>query len=138
MQLESKKMCYEKAEQFVKAMKNTKFISDSENKKNLEFVCAVGDVEVEYNLRTNTDLLTIRGTKKYVGLTDSELTSVAQEMLQDEKYVFTAYNERIIFQLSIPSVNMHEDAENYVNSETEHFFMFLNRIAVEQVMAIKT
>lgn len=129
MQLESKKSCYQIAEQLVKELDNVTFISGSDNDRNLEFVCMIGDIEVDYNFRVRTDLLTIRGTKKYSGLSDSELTAMAQEILKDEKFGFTAYNENIIFQMSIPTLDMpEEDAIKHVNDETQSFIRFIARI----------
>lgn len=130
MKQESKILCYQKAYNLLKKMDHITDLKYPEQKKNLEFSCQIGDIETIYNMRLRTDLLTIRGIKKYPGLTDSQLTEIAKEILENEEYMYTAYNEMIIYQLSLTIASMTDkEAIALVNEKTEKFVSFLDQIA---------
>lgn len=130
MNQESKIQCYQSAYQMLKEIQYVKELCYPEKKRNLEFSCEIGDIYVAYNMRLKTDLLTIRGTKKYPGFTDSKLSEIAHKILETKDYLFTAYEESITFQLSV-SVACVPDPEalKMMNRKTEEFIYFLFEIA---------
>lgn len=130
MNQESKIQCYQSAYQILKDIKYVKDLCYPEKKRNLEFSCEIGDIHVIYNMRLNTDLLTIRGTKKYPGHTDSQLTEIAKKMVENKEYLFTAYEESITFQLSVTVASVPDvEALKIMNRKTEEFIYFLFEIA---------
>ena len=126
MNQDNKIKCYRKAYQYLKENKRVENLTYPENKKNLEFTCQIDDIDVEYNLRLALDFLTIRASKHYPGEPDSRLTEIGQNLIAGQTCKFTAYNETLIFQLSLPLVGIaDEDAKRFVNDETKKFFQFV-------------
>ena len=54
------------------------------------------------------------------------MTEIGQNLIAGQTCKFTAYNETLIFQLSLPLVGIaNEDAKRFVNDETKKFFQFV-------------
>lgn len=130
---ETKIECYRKAYQKCKEMDHVTNLGYPEEKKNLEFSCQIGDIEVEYNLRLRTDFLTIKGAKRYPNEPDSYLTEIGQRLTEGRGFQFTAYSETIVFQLALPLVGIaDEDAKRTINEQTDKFLDFLHEIVVNE------
>lgn len=130
---ETKVECYRNAYQKCKEMDCVTNLGYPEEKKNLEFSCNIGDIEVEYNLRLRTDLFTLKGAKRYPNEPDSHLTEIGQRLTEGRGFQFTAYSETIVFQVALPLVGIaDEDAKRTIIEQTDKFIDFLHEIVIRE------
>ncbi len=135
MKQEYKIQCYQDSYQELKNIPQVKNLNYPEEKKNLDFSCDISDIHVEYSMRLAIDFLTIRGSRSYPGLSDSELTEIGKKIVEGTSVKFTAYSETLIFQLSLPLVGVaDEDAKIFAVNESSKFFHFLlNVVGITEI-----
>ena len=135
MKQEYKIQCYQDSYQELKNIPQVKNLNYPEEKKNLDFSCDISDIHVEYSMRLAIDFLTIRGSRSYLGLSDSELTEIGKKIVEGTSVKFTAYSETLIFQLSLPLVGVaDEDAKIFAVNESSKFFHFLlNVVGITEI-----
>lgn len=127
MNIENKAKCYRGAFQVFQKNPLVQNLSYPKEKKDLIFNCNIGVFEVSYILKVKADLLILRAEAKFPRKPDEEIMEIAESYMKDEKRVrFTAFDEKMIIQTSVPYPNIaDEDAEVMLLENTEYFLSFI-------------
>lgn len=127
MNIENKAKCYRVAFQVFQKNPLVQNLSYPKEKKDLIFNCNIGVFEVSYILKVKADLLILRAEAEFPRKPDEEIMEIAESYMKDEKRVrFTAFDEKMIIQTSVPYPNIaDEDAEVMLLENTEYFLSFI-------------
>lgn len=127
MNIENKAKCYRVAFQVFQKNPLVQNLSYPKEKKDLIFNCNIGVFEVRYILKVKADLLILRAEVEFPRKPDEEIMKIAESYMKDEKRVrFTAFDEKMIIQTSVPYPNIaDEDAEVMLLENTEYFLSFI-------------
>lgn len=140
MQNEAKISCYQ---ELYSKLKEEDALSDfgwPSEKEHLDFYFKAGSTDITFRIYSNKDLMQLRSETPRLEYTDEENIQLAREISKNYYGIFgTAYDGKIIFNLSVPFPSIADEAGKQLIYEKTNYFinMILSQLEVEYVKELE-
>lgn len=140
MQNEAKISCYQ---ELYSKLKEEDALSDfgwPSEKEHLDFYFKAGNTDITFRIYSNKDLMQLRSETPRLEYTDEENIQLAREISKNYYGIFgTAYDGKIIFNLSVPFPSIADEAGKQLIYEKTNYFinMILSQLEVEYVKELE-
>ena len=128
MKTETKINVYRKIYNEVKNDPDVMDVGYPDEKEDLDFYGKIGDFVFDFSIKTKVDMLKLEASGDF-NLSEDQLLDYGNSITENETGImFTTYDQKVIFQLSLPLTGMEDTAaESMMVESTRRFIVFMKK-----------
>ena len=106
-------------------------------KEDLDFYGKIGDFLFDFSIKTKVDMLKVKASGDF-NLSEDQLLDYGNSIAENETGImFTTYDQKVIFQLSLPLTGMEDTAAESMMVESTRRFIAFMKIASDKMNELK-
>lgn len=128
LKTETKINVYRKIYNEVKNDPDVTDVGYPDEKENLDFYGKIGDFVFDFSIKTKVDMLKVKASGDF-DISENQLLDYGNSITENETGImFTTYDQKVIFQLSLPLTGMEDTAaESMMVESTRRFIVFMKK-----------
>lgn len=128
LKTETKINVYRKIYNEVKNDPDVMDVGYPDEKEDLDFYGKIGDFLFDFSIKTKVDMLKVKASGDF-NLSEDQLLDYGNSITENETGImFTTYDQKVIFQLSLPLTGMEDTAaESMMVESTRRFIVFMKK-----------